>query len=493
MTMKIAFLDEPELEFGAGRHVDIRFGMTEYGPLDFDALRAPGQILVGLVGTTQTIEGVREWLGRCRDGIPARESRQPNLFPRFPGCTPELGLRTSVEIPDDLVRTLPKTELSELVRKANGNRLIEDAVSLFMSEVRYLCQAVPNIDAIVCALPMELLDAMDTPSGAAHAPTDYVEDCAISFPGARLDFHDLLKARAMEQRKPIQIVLPMTYDESKHRPRNQHRNAPQKPRRLQDEATRAWNFHTALYYKAGGLPWRLVRDSSQFTVCYVGVSFFRTLDGSALTTSVAQVFNERGEGVVVRGGAAQISKEDRQPHLSAEDAAHLLGDALARYREVHGNVPARVVIHKSSTYDRNELDGFLEALAGERVNTYDLLTLGPSSTKLFRVGGAYPPLRGTLVSLDDFEHVLYTRGSVDFFQTYPGMYVPVPLRVRCVDTEQTPRFLAQEILALTKMNWNNTQFDNAEPITLHAARQVGSILRYCPEGSAVEPRYSFYM
>ena len=31
----------------------------------------------------------------------------------------------------------------------------------------------------------------------------------------------------------------------------------QASRPLQDEATRAWNFHTALYYKAGGTPWRL--------------------------------------------------------------------------------------------------------------------------------------------------------------------------------------------------------------------------------------------
>ena len=44
--------------------------------------------------------------------------------------------------------------------------------------------------------------------------------------------------------------------------------------------------------------------------------------------------------------------------------------------------------------------------------------------------------------------VLYTRGSVDFFETYPGKYVPVPLRIRSESTEQTQRFLAREVLAL---------------------------------------------
>ena len=33
----------------------------------------------------------------------------------------------------------------------------------------------------------------------------------------------------------------------------------------------------------------------------------------------------------------------------------------------------------------------------------------------------------------------------------------------------------------TKMNWNTTQFDGSEPITIRAAEQVGSILEYIDE------------
>ncbi len=53
---------------------------------------------------------------------------------------------------------------------------------------------------------------------------------------------------------------------------------------------------------------------------YIGISFFRNLDRSLVLTSVAQVFNERGEGVVVCGGPAQVSKEDRNVHLLEADA-----------------------------------------------------------------------------------------------------------------------------------------------------------------------------
>jgi hypothetical protein len=260
----------------------------------------------------------------------------------------------------------------------------------------------------------------------------------------------------------------------------------------QDEATRAWNLHTALYYKARGVPWRLVRDSADFTTCYIGISFYKTLDGSSILSSIAEVFNERGEGVVVRGGPAKLSKEDRQVHLEQHDAELLLSNVINRYKQEHRNLPARIVIHKTSTFNINEKNGFLKVIKDNHIEMVDLVSITQGSTKLFRIG-SYPPLRGTFLSLDDKKHIIYTRGSVDFFVTYPGMYIPRPLLFRCEYTEQTPIFLAQEILALTKMNWNNTQFDGAEPITIRAARQVSSIIKYIMPSDYYAPNYMFYM
>ena len=71
--------------------------------------------------------------------------------------------------------------------------------------------------------------------------------------------------------------------------------------------------------------------------------------------------------------------------------------------------------------------------------------------------------------------------------------VPKSLEIQCIDTEQAPRALASEILALTKMNWNNTQFDSALPITIKAARQVGAILKYVESAAPIQAGYGFYM
>lgn len=493
--MKATFLPEPELEFGTGRHVDIRFGLVNHGPLDLDHPTAPRRIRVGVVGTSETVEGVVAWLERCREAIPARVSRRPHLFPGFPGCAPDVGLRTAIVLDPRAQRSIPQRRFDALAGRAGAEAVVTEAVALFLDEVRYLAEET-QVDVIICAVPAAYLDAMEEhdpgampaaargASGVARALTAREEA-----PIARPDFHDLLKARALPLGKPIQLVLPPTYDPTKRR---RQVARPERERRTQDEATRAWNFHTALYYKAGGTPWRIARDPHAYTACYVGVSFYRTTDGDELHTSVAQVFDKRGEGIVVRGGTARLAKEDRKPHLDAAGAERLLTDALARYRAEHRTQPARVVLHKSSRFDADELAGFTAAAERQGIDLVDLVSLGNAHTRLFR-DGAYPPLRGTFLSLDAVNHVLYTRGSVDFYATYPGMYVPRPLLLRRERAESTPEFLAREILALSKMNWNSTQFDGDEPITLAAARKVSAILRYTEAGQVIAPRYSFYM
>src|SRR5258708_32071349 len=100
------------------------------------------------------------------------------------------------------------------------------------------------------------------------------------------------------------------------------------------------------------------RHSTGLPTCYVGVSFSRTPDCEELHTAVAQGFNERGDGVVVRGCTAKISKTDRQPHLTDSHPRELLGDALAEYPRTHGHQPARIVLHNPPRFTPQEIAGF---------------------------------------------------------------------------------------------------------------------------------------
>jgi len=338
-------------------------------------------------------------------------------------------------------------------------------------------------------------DQLDRAAEMTGPIARYSEEGEEAINRYRHDFHHCLKSEAMCYRIPIQLVLPSTFDVGTRGKSTKKKSRSKKARQLQDSATRAWNLFTAMYYKAGCTPWRLARKPSDYTTCHVGISFYKSLDEKTVMTSIAQIFNDRGEGVIVRGGQARLSKKDRTPHLSEEDSAAIIIRVLQLYHDEHKNTPARVVLHKSSYFTPEEQAGFRAGLEQERISMVDMLSIRKSSIRLFRMG-AYPVLRGTHMPLDGNKHLLYTRGSVPFFETYPGLYVPRALEIQFDLIEQSREMLCREILALTKMNWNNTQFDMRDPITLRAARGVGDIMKYIPldaPNSSIATRYSFYM
>lgn len=308
---------------------------------------------------------------------------------------------------------------------------------------------------------------------------------------ATTDFHDLLKARGLSLSCPIQIIWPPTYTGKLVERKRRRGGARGVKRELQDEATRAWNLYVGLYYKAKGVPWRLIRNAADYTSCFVGVSFYQTLDEEALQTSVAQVFNEKGEGIILNGGPAYKSeKGDRQTHLKQDDAKALLLKSLEHFRREHKTTPARVVVHKVSRFNREEEEGFWAACEEERIEMLELVYVNRSKIRLYR-GDYHPPLRGTFMRLDRQNNILYTRGSIEFYQTYPGLYVPSSL-VLGVHDEGDPLTIGREILSLTKMSWNNTQIDNLMPVTIEAARKVSSLLKYV-EGEAKTTSYRYFM
>jgi hypothetical protein len=105
---------------------------------------------------------------------------------------------------------------------------------------------------------------------------------------------------------PTQIVWPTLWDDKAKIPRKLKETL----RQVQDPATRAWNLMNAIFYKAGKVPWRLPRSESDFKASYLGIGFYKDLSGQRLLTSTAQMFDERGRGLILRGARAQTDKGD---------------------------------------------------------------------------------------------------------------------------------------------------------------------------------------
>ncbi|HVV37779.1 MAG TPA: hypothetical protein VHC63_14315 [Acidimicrobiales bacterium] len=486
--MRAVVFDEPPVEFAGGsQHVDPRFGVADYGPVDLGTQSAPSEIRVGVVGPADGIDGARRWLESCREPIPAKQSdRGSRLFRDFPGFDNDTTFRSRLTFDEALTRTLSSRTLARAASRPGALGVV-DVVDLYAAEVADLA-ATNRCDVILCARP----DGLEEEDAGAASEDGALDGPSVEVDARRVDFRDLLKAKTLHATPPLQLIRSSTWDPTRAKVRKAGRRRGT-PGQLQDEATRAWNIHTALYYKAGGVPWRLVRAATDLSTLFVGVSFFHTPERDSVHTSVAQVFNDRGDGVVVRGGPAARRKDDRQPHLSGADAQSLLGDALAVYRRTHHNFPARVVLHKTSEFDDAEVRGFEAAIDALGIEHLDLVWVQASERiRLFR-NGDNAVARGTFVQLEERRGALFTRGTIDFYRLYPGMYVPVPIGLRVAVAERSVEELAREILALSKMNWNQSQLDGRLPITLRASARVANVLKHVAIDDRVAPRYAHYM
>lgn len=475
--MNARVIQEPSLEFGEGQHLCPRSGIFTYSPYDVNEVR-PEKITLGIIGLSESVERVTEWLEECSKHIPGKISKNPhpNLFMNFCGFNTEVGFKSEIVYDEGYCRKLNNSDISEILKSnLEQHELIPKIVDLYLDEIRYLTQN-KRPDVIICALSDEILSSVKE-SDKIESNEAREESSVRVQANQVVNFRRYLKARAMKYHIPIQIMRDKITSAGSG---------------MQDPATIAWNFFTALYYKASGTPWALIRKDFAHSSCYVGISFYKNLDGKSTQTSVAQIFNEYGKGVILRGEEVEIKKNDRTPHMSEEHAYRLLTKSLIEYFTSIKTYPKRLVVHKTSNFTTDEIYGLKQAAKDKNIFQIDLITIQPSKIRLYR-SAEYPPLRGTQVNLDKKRHLLYTRGSVPYFETYTGMYIPSPLEVRLYEHDESPNLICEEILALTKMNWNNTQFDRKWPITIECARNVGEILKYLRPDDDMQLKYSFYM
>ncbi|CCG52120.1 Protein of unknown function [Flavobacterium indicum GPTSA100-9 = DSM 17447] len=308
-----------------------------------------------------------------------------------------------------------------------------------------------------------------------------------------LNFRRILKAEiiALDKNVPIQIILEDTLTGKK--------------KSLQDLSMIAWNYCIAQYYKtANCTPWT-IKDIDSDT-CYLGISFHKVTesDDNDLRSSIAQAFNKDGKGLIFTGKQFEWNSNKTKvvaPHLKYDYAKELIINVLKQYVKINKHTPKRVVIHKTSDFwdsyineEYNEVDGIVQGIVEVLGNDveYDLVTVKSSKIRVLR-NGAYPSIRGTMLKISDEKAILYTSGYVPYFNTYPGAYVPVPLQIENIG--ETPiKEICKEVLALTKMNFNNADYFDSLPITLQFSMKVGEIIQYMPEDVDNPPnKYYFYM
>lgn len=498
------YLTEPNLLFGEYfEHEDTKTGLSEYGPFGKNVAGLhKSEIKLGFIGTRETVSEAKEWIDRCSDYIESenikiiKEKITPSPIPLFKddfepqsekrlrldkiinrdfiGFNKETAFQSEFQMNPRWERYIDPRELSKILEIEDKPKRISEVVELLISKLSSLNQTDPTPDIIIIALTNEIEEKADTVriSGNFH-----------------LNLRRAIKAKAMNQQNaiPVQLIRQRTLEEK---------------REIQEAATRAWNFCTAQYYKAGGIPW--IPTTLQKDTCYVGISFYVAQDIDekfTMRSSVAQAFDYLGQGLVLRGDSFEWNENELgpSPHLTKKYASKLIKRTLEEYIKVRGNPPRRVVVHKTSEFwgsernEYNELDGLYEGI--NDVSKYcetDFITLYQTGIRLFREG-KYPPLRGTYFSIENEQHFLYTMGFIPYLETYPRPYVPEPWQIIQHIGGSHPKDLFREILTLTKMNVNNCAFADGAPITLSFSRKVGEIMKHISEDEKVQSSYRFYM
>lgn len=459
------WLPEPQLLFAGGAtHCDPKVGIPLYGPRSLGTARHKQEIHVGFIGPAAAVDHARRFYAACAEGVEGDDRH-----PHFPGCKADRGYRCEIRTDERSVELITRQEVSDVLAVRNRGVRFGAFLDLLTAKLEILTQKDHPLDHVVVVLSPDLLAKCRT-----------AEQFVPGVGRVHRDLRRAFKAAAMRFGVPTQLLKESTtgFLPSARKP--------DYPSRV------AWNLFTGLYFKADGLPWG--PHGLPPSTCHIGISFYRPRGESrAVRTSVAQAFDENGDGLVLRGHRFRWDddRDGRSPHLTADLAHELVKMVLERYERERGQLPQRVVVHKTSRFEPAERDGFEAAL--RRVRKFDLVSLSPTSeTRLIRAG-QNPPLRGTVFNVGDVSF-LYSTGFVPWLGRYPHGHVPSPLRLADHVGGDTPRVeLLREVLALTKMNWNSSLMESLLPITIRFARLVGDILREVPDQETPRPNYKFYV
>lgn len=496
-------VDEPMLSFGFNQKTEHpKDGLFLYGPPASNL--NPARMDVGVIGTAEGIRRYETWVKSLASIIAAPETGREENKTMWPGFEAAFGAPwpskpfAAITIDGDL--------LSRRIRSEDRHEAIFKAVDVYGDALRkYLREqearpqfwfAVISEEVHRYGRPKSIVprDQREKSSGtigrrAAKSILSggslFVEEMeAAALYQYELNFHNQLKARLLDTGQVIQVVRETTLTPSEFEDGVR--------RSLQDPASVAWNLATTSFYKAGGRPWRVaeVRDG----VCYVGLVFklIENAKGRDNACCGAQMFLDSGEGVVFKGAVGPwFSATDNSFHLSREKAAELMGMIIDSYKEMHGRPPAELFIHGKTWLEKEEWEGFQSTVPPE-TKLVGIRVRRQNELKLFRYGSR-PVLRGTAILVSDRRAYLWTTGFTPRLNTYPGREVPNPITVDIVNGDADLRQVLKDLMALTKLNFNNAGFADGLPVTLRFADLTGEILTAGPTDVAAPLPFRFYI
>ena len=512
-TLPVLHFYEPELEFAFGQKAaHPKDGLFLFGP--YQKTKKTKHIRIGVIGTVAGLNHFRSWAEKLKNIVsvpaPTRMEKKENRLhlTNFPGIEEAFGISydeaalvTYAIDPNVIDKATRISNLQEAVSKVAG-LFVEKATNHRRNDERDVdlwVLIVPEMIAERCRpaarrtglsllkgnfskkqksrSDLPLLDVL-----IDHESEDIFDDTA--------DFHRQIKAKFLSI-APTQLLRETTIAP------DAFKNAAGFPvRRAQDRATIAWNVATGLYYKTQPVPpWKLANVRPG--VCYIGL-VYKNIPNHPQdhVCCAAQMFLSEGDGVVFRGANGPWKTSEYEYHLNPAAAKDLIGKVLGTYRDSHGGKsPSELFIHGQTAFNENEWSA-IEAATPHETNIVGVrIKITHGETKLFR-DGDYPVLRGTALHLDDRNAYLWTTGYVPQLDTYIGPETPNPLMITVLRSKQAfPEFnlVLNDIMGLTKINYNSCNFNDGLPVTVRFAKMVGEVLVTGSAKDAERQPFKYYV
>lgn len=454
-----AWLPEPTLAFHPDRVEDQSShpldGLTRYGPYGQSVVsRLLGPIRVAVIAPAGGIEAM-EGLLRELEGTHKPKERFAYLLP-FPGFSRvfRIGL---VRAASSVCIELPASLDEEVAASQMPHALLADRITRAISA---LATRRIDFDVLLIYLPDKWRAGFRGPEG-----DDF-------------DLHDYLKAITAIQDVPTQII-------------NEDGALAYYCR-----CSVSWRLGIALYCKAGGVPWKLAAGTAG--TAYIGVSYALrspSSDAPAFVTCCSQIFDADGIGLeFIAYSPEEVEvQEGVNPFLSRGEMRRVMARSLGLFQRRHGGEsPKRVVVHKTTEFKPDEMAGCFDALkASEGIDLVQvqqdtpwrgILIDAPPAPSKKASPASYPLLRGTHMPLGTRETLLWTQGDAPdavggrhFFKEGKG--IPAPLLLRRFGGHGSWEANCQDVLNLTKMNWNSDSLYDRMPVTLAFAQTLARIIK----------------
>ena len=257
-----------------------------------------------------------------------------------------------------------------------------------------------------------------------------------------------------------------------------------------DMAKIMWGLSTAIYIKAIGKLWK--PKITRYDTAYIGLSYVQSIkNNEKISIGCSQLFDSEGNGMELYLRPLKDPQIiQKNPYMRSGDACRLMNNLKRIYDE---SVPLhklnRIVIHKTTHFTKEEMEGITKGLAG--VDNIELLQIQEfSAWRAIRfqndVATPFPIQRGTVIPLDKDTFLIWTHGSVqhdelagknlNYYKN--GRGIPAPLLVKRFMGKSSALELVNEILMLTKMNWNSGDgLYKILPVTLDFAKALSRVAK----------------